>query len=759
LTPSANSSLEEVEVTIVWQQLSDRVGALVTAWRSANEPPRLQDFLPAEPAPLRRMTLVEAIKIDLEHRWRDRRSPKTVEEYVAEFPELDAEGGIPCDIIYEEYHVRKRIEEAPPADYYRRFPDRADELRRLFDLETVELSAVLVPIQAAGAIEVGQRLDDFELLAALGKGAFATVFLARQCSMQRLVALKVSSDRGSEPQTLAQLDHPNIVRVFDQRQLADRQLRLLYMQYVSGGTLQGVIEHVRKCPPALRTGAALFEAIDKNLVKKGESPPPDSMTRYRLSRASWSEVVCWLGARLAAALAYAHDRGVLHRDVKPANVLVSAEGAPKLADFNVSCSKLDGATPAAYFGGSLAYMSPEQLAAADPTSPVQPHELDGRSDVFSLGVLLWELLTGNRPFVDESMPANWTGALAKMRDRRSQGVSDEARRHLPKNCSPGLAHVLLKCLTCDRDERYASAAEAAREFELCLQPRARQLMHGQGAWQAIPKRWPVTFTILCGLVPNAVMCLLNIVYNSTEIMGTLSPEARRVFVWEMVVVNSVSYAIGLSAVFYVGRPAFRAISQLAGGRKPEPPPDVKSLRRCLVIGDVAALVAAVLWTVSGPIFPAGIELAVGDTSGLTLQHTLHFVVSDALSGLIAATQCFYVMTFLAIRYCYPRLLQALPADAREIDGLLALARRSRTYFGLAVAAPFIAVMVMVFVNTDRWPVGVLGGVGLLGFALAYFFDVSLRGDLAALAGMMNPGGDALGSGDSFDQLVGSSRRF
>ena len=83
---------------------------------------------------------------------------------------------------------------------------------------------------------------------------------------------------------------------------------------------------------------------------------------------------------------------MLHRDVKPANVLLTAEPSPKLADFNISFSdKVDGATPAAYFGGSLAYMSPEQLEACNPAHARSADELDGRSDLYSLGMVLWEL--------------------------------------------------------------------------------------------------------------------------------------------------------------------------------------------------------------------------------------------------------------------------------------------------------------------------------------------------------------------------------
>ena len=78
-------------------------------------------------------------------------------------------------------------------------------------------------------------------------------------------------------------------------------MRLLYMQYVAGGTLQSVVEHVKRMPPEVRNGSAMLDAIDAALDRRGEQPPSDSLTRHRLRKATWTEVVCWLGSRLAGA--------------------------------------------------------------------------------------------------------------------------------------------------------------------------------------------------------------------------------------------------------------------------------------------------------------------------------------------------------------------------------------------------------------------------------------------------------------------------
>ncbi len=844
-----------------WQQLADSVDALIAAWQEGPEP-QLASFLPPEPAALRHIMLVELVKVDMEQRLQGGHSFKNVECYAAEFPELSAADGIPCDVIYEEYHLRKSAGENVGAkEFFRRFPKQADQLGRLLgaaaELTTSLSKAGRRPITP----EPGQTLDDFDLLTRLGQGAFATVFLARQRSLERLVALKISDDRGREPQTLAQLDHPNIVRVFDHRQLPERRMRLLYMQYVAGGTLQDVIEYHGRIPPAQRRGASYLAAIDQSLERRGESPQAGSAIRHKLQHATWPEVVCWLGARLASALAYAHQRGVLHRDVKPANVLIAHDGNPRLADFNISfSSKLDGATPAAYFGGSLAYMSPEQLEACDPNQARQPDDLDGRSDVYSLGIVLWELLTGSRPFVDEMVSGNWSQTLARMAEQRSGSPDAAALTRLPANCPSGLRKLLEHVLAGNRDQRCGSAAEMARQLDLCLQPRAQRLLElPDTRWSELPRRFPVTFLILGGLVPNSVMSGLNIAYNWAEIVRSMPAADQNVFILMLLAINGIAYAWGTVWALYLCWPVIAAMWEVTGGGRdrwrPPTPHWLPSLRgRALRLGEYAAWVTAVDWGFSGFVIPAWMKAQAGAATALTPAKVVHFMASQTLCGLVAATLTFFLVTLVALRACYPRLITPLAAPplptllsdsgreeqlveqnnstkatdsialaatvispaasggpmsdvmlapdfaaaeaagklaARDADGagaanataqltifspgdgrsetaeslesqdaqrLLALGRRVWIYFGLAVAAPFLAVTMLTGMAEDKSAIAVLGLVGLIGFGISFWLSLLIRADVAALAMAAQPAGMTLAGGsESSDSFWTESR--
>ncbi len=115
----------ETNASLVWEQLGEHLDRFAFAWRDSEAPPAVAEFLPAGPPVLRRLTLVEILKVDLENRWQNRRAPKLVEEYLAELPELIADGEVPCDLVYEEYHIRKQQGESVSlSEYCQRFPGR-----------------------------------------------------------------------------------------------------------------------------------------------------------------------------------------------------------------------------------------------------------------------------------------------------------------------------------------------------------------------------------------------------------------------------------------------------------------------------------------------------------------------------------------------------------------------------------------------------------------------------------------------------------
>ena len=764
---TATGALSSENASAVWNELSERIDALIAAWEGSS-PPRLASFLPSEPPALRRLILAELVKVDLELRYDRSKAAKPLELYLEEFPELAEFGGLPCDLIYEEFHIRKqRGLPADAEDYCRRYPEQAEQLRKLLGLESPLATTTLIGPTSAKEIEVGQTVDDFDLLTRLGKGAFASVYLARQISMQRLVAVKISSDRGSEPQTMAQLDHPHIVRVYDQRLLPERKLRLLYMQHIAGGTLEGLVDWMRRIMPRDRCGRTLVEAVDDALSRRGESPPADSHLRAQLQQRSWPEVVCWLGARLAAALDYAHGRGVLHRDIKPANVLLTAECSPKIADFNISfSSSLAGATPAAYFGGSLAYMSPEQLEACNPCHKRTAEELDGRSDLFSLGVVLWELLTGHRPFRDKPLEGNWSADLARMVELRQQGLAAETLRSLPADIPAGMEQSLLACLASDVNERTATGAELARQLELCLQPRTQRLLlpskRSIRRWIQKHPLWPM---LLAGIIPNAFLSGLNIAYNYDEIVRSLSAPAQRLFSEvQLMAVNAVAYLFGIALLLSLAWPMLRALKAANRGQKLEKEHWAKVRRRCLRYGDWAAGVSAAEWLVSGVVFPAWMQAYEGVGASLGYSHYLHFLVSQALCGILAATMTFFCVTFVMVRVVYPGLLRAAPAAETELSQLQSLGWRTWIYFGLAVSIPFLAV---IFVWVERalrpqvetQPSGaivVMAAVGLVGFILAFLMALAIRTDLEALVVAIRPPGETVG-GSLTDSLWTRSR--
>ncbi len=276
--------------------------------------------------------------------------------------------------------------------------------------------------RSEGAAGPRHQFGRYEVIRPLGRGATGVVYLARDPQLERAVALKTvwwpdhhgvdEEARGElrarflrEARAAAQFVHPNIVTVFDVGEEAD--VTFIAMEYVAGRTLAA------------------------HLAEEGP-PPPRQAAR--------------LAAAVADALAYAHATGVVHRDIKPANLLVAADGTVKVADFGIAKVANSTLTQEAAVLGTPAYMAPEQIAG-------QP--VDARADLFALGVVLFEMLAGRRPFEGSDLTT-----LAYQVVHVPHPPLASLRPGLP----PAFERVCARALAKEPAARYGTAAEMAADL-------------------------------------------------------------------------------------------------------------------------------------------------------------------------------------------------------------------------------------------------------------------------------------------------------
>jgi WD40 repeat protein len=389
--------------------------------------------------------LLERIKQDLRLGWRAGQ-PRALEDYLREYPSLAGQADLLMELIYTEVLLREQNGEVPrPEDYCQRFPHLADEVALQFQAhEALGPPDELTPVQIAppgstpcalgeaipADVAQAPAIAGYDVLDKLGEGGMGVVYKARQTTLKRLVALKLvlEGEEASpdelflfqrEAEALGRMKHPNVVQVYDYGEHGGQPY--MAMELVEGSTLE---EQLKRGPWESRRAAALVET-------------------------------------LARGVQAAHTHGLVHRDLKPSNVLLTADGTPKISDFglarHVPRESSFGGRGAAEGGraglshnrllGTPAYMAPEQ-------AHLRYEAIGPATDVYALGGILYEMLTGRPP-----QPGNWP-ALLLFLQRRQREAPSAVRRGLDRD----IESICLKCLDWDGGRRYASALELAEDL-------------------------------------------------------------------------------------------------------------------------------------------------------------------------------------------------------------------------------------------------------------------------------------------------------
>jgi len=433
------------------------------AWQGSR-PPAIDDFLP----PLdvtssagygRRELLVELVMIDLECRWRRGLSTgdltldeavavalpdkPLVDDYLEVYPDLEAGDELFIQLVTQEYQVRHRWGDRPLQDtFVSRFPQLSDSLPAALTAIDRQLGASLgrnvlqvdtnrsgtnsdaatgrknaQSASASDGSELPKSIGRYRVVRLLGRGGFGLVYLAQDHELDRRVAIKVPHEKLiassevaelylSEARAVANLDHPNIVPVHDVGATSDYPC-FIVSKFIEGTDLA---------------------------TKIGEA---------RLSFLESAEIA----ATIADALHHAHTRSVVHRDVKPENILINQTSEPFIVDFGLALRDQDlGKGP--HYAGTPVYMSPEQARG-------EGHRVDGRSDIFSLGAVLYEMLVGRPPFMADTR--------AEVLERI---VSHEPKplRQLRDTIPPELERICLKAISKPATDRYLTAQDMANDL-------------------------------------------------------------------------------------------------------------------------------------------------------------------------------------------------------------------------------------------------------------------------------------------------------
>ncbi len=476
----------------------------------------------------------------------ERGEAPSAEDYLHHLDPSDSLGAV--ELIYREFCLAEADGLAPDSSAYLvRFPAHREALERLLHLHDACPASMLGrwfrPTSCEADLpNAGDSIGPYLLRRELGRGSFARVFLAEEADLEnRLIVVKVSTRVTREPWLLARARHAHIVEIMRHTLVDDGAFQLICMPFFGGATLGAVLDVRRQRSRAAASGLDLLDDLDRAAAPEFSGAHNLRPARELLARLSYQKAIAWIVARLAEALDHAFICKVAHGDVKPSNILLSADANPMLLDFNLARDgDLEDDDPGrdADPGGTLAYMAPERLRALASRGPAGGETIGGcdpyplpidraphLADLYALGMVLLEALTG-RPPASISIPGEPDAAsrglllrsaarvYAEARDRSARSIVRDSEIAGGRPIAPGLRAILERCLDPDPARRYGRSLELAEDLDRWRTERALAFTD-EPFWGLTLPRWarrqrPVLIA--------AVVCLLMITLTGAALL-------------------------------------------------------------------------------------------------------------------------------------------------------------------------------------------------------------------------------------------------